>query len=105
MPDLDLTSANGHVVRPEKQDDLVDRLAERNRAGATLNQLAVEFQMPPIRRQQTLLPAGFEAVTWESAFARRHICPSSVLSMPSKRAEWVPLRHPPALPASLRCAA
>jgi hypothetical protein len=58
MPDLDLTSANGHVVRPEQQDDIPDRLVERYREGATLNQLAVEFHMPPSRCRQTLLQAG-----------------------------------------------
>ena len=58
MPDLDLASANGHVVRPEQQDDIADRLAERYREGATLDQLAVEFHMPPSRCRQTLLQAG-----------------------------------------------
>jgi hypothetical protein len=47
---------NGHV-RPSG-GGLPSRLAERYAAGATLDELAVEFRMPPTRCRRLLLEAG-----------------------------------------------
>ena len=47
---------NGHV--PPPSDDVPTRLVERYAAGATLDDLAVEFHMPPSRCRRLLLEAG-----------------------------------------------
>ena len=47
---------NGHVPAPS--DDVPTRLAERYAAGATLDQLAVEFHTAPGRCRRLLLDAG-----------------------------------------------
>jgi hypothetical protein len=52
----DPVSPNGHTHLPVR--DLPARLAERYAAGATLDQLAVQFQMPPGGCRRLLLEAG-----------------------------------------------
>lgn len=49
-------TSNGHVVVPA--DDVSSRLAQHYSDGATLDQLAVEFHMPPTRCRQLLLEVG-----------------------------------------------
>ena len=53
---LEPGATNGHVVAPI--EDVSLRMADRYAAGATLDQLAVEFRMPPTRCRQMLLQAG-----------------------------------------------
>lgn len=48
---------NGHVL---PADDLPDRLVQRYAAGAALDELAVEFHMPPSRCRRLLLESGVE---------------------------------------------
>jgi len=56
IPVPEPASPNGHVVAPVQ--DATPLMVERYAAGATLDELAVEFHMPPTRCRHVLLQAG-----------------------------------------------
>jgi hypothetical protein len=74
----EMPNTNGHVLTPVLGDDLPARIAGSYTAGATLDELAVEFHMPTSRCRKLLIQAGVELRSSRTPRPARWFDPSAI---------------------------